>query len=776
MKIRATCCRPFQARVQRLFAGVSVVLLLLGFQLSGAKAALPGVVELSVTAQGWSSALGFTNDFPGTTFAGRYIGSTNLYRDWYVFDVPQFTSRLVRVEFVVNAGLVSLPINCRPFRVRAVTNSPSAVMANPSAPNIYADLGDGTLWGQTYFCFYDQFVERAIPLADGIVPEISAAQNGQFVIGASLEELHPGWDEPEYVGYGSMAARMILRFATPPVVTAPPTAFDALFSFSAQLDVAVYSAESFAVQWRRDGAPVPGATNTTLFFPSFVPAQVGDYDVVVSNASGSVTSIVASASGHPFQFMSFATNLNVPAGEPIWEWRGLAGQGPVVFQWRKNGVDISGMTTSVLSIPNAAVTDSGHYDLVASNVFGVATSAVVVITVFEQAPVFIEQPGGQTNVVGGSAYLVSYADAAPRAAYQWFHDGTLILGANAYFLSLPALQSSDAGNYFVVASNSVGMATSLVATVEVIVQPPVLYGGPASATLLPGESHLLRSFVYGSEPLALQWWHNGQPVPDATNTTLALDSFSAAQAGEYFLTASNEAAVASGRVALVSLAPGGPLDFWERVRAPDSNHLYAVATGNGWCVAVGGAGTIVSSRDGASFSALPNPSSNRLRAVTFDGTNFLATGNGGVLLQFSGETNSPVTLQTLSQHPVTIDLFEAGEGDWRPSHLQLADTADLLLISPATANCLAKLAHGIADDALSTIALALRPKAKVLVAPAMNGKMWLHPATQANVTTLQARGVEFIGPDKGLLACGYEGIGRLWDVDQIVAKAQQLLK
>ena len=134
-----------------------------------------------------------------------------------------------------------------------------------------------------------------------------------------------------------------------------------------------------------------------------------------------------------------------------------------------------------------------------------------------------------------------------------------------------------------------------------------------------------------------------------------------------------------------------------------------------------------------------------------------------------------LTLQTLSQNPVTIDLFEEGEGDWRPSHLQLADSADMLVISPATANVIAKMAHGIADDALSTIALALRPEAKILVAPAMNGKMWLHAATQTNVKTLQSRGVEFIGPDKGLLACGYEGMGRLWDVDKIVGRIQKML-
>jgi phosphopantothenoylcysteine synthetase/decarboxylase len=136
---------------------------------------------------------------------------------------------------------------------------------------------------------------------------------------------------------------------------------------------------------------------------------------------------------------------------------------------------------------------------------------------------------------------------------------------------------------------------------------------------------------------------------------------------------------------------------------------------------------------------------------------------------------TPLTLQTLSQNPVTIDLFAEGEGQWRPTHLAIADRADLLLIAPATANVIAKLAHGLADDALSTVALALRPESNILIAPAMNGKMWLHPATRGNVATLRDRGVKFIGPAEGMLACGYEGIGRLWDTNEIVAFAQQLL-
>jgi len=135
---------------------------------------------------------------------------------------------------------------------------------------------------------------------------------------------------------------------------------------------------------------------------------------------------------------------------------------------------------------------------------------------------------------------------------------------------------------------------------------------------------------------------------------------------------------------------------------------------------------------------------------------------------------TPLPFKTLSRHPVVTDLYDEEEG-WKPAHVELADQADLLLIAPATANTIAKLAHGLADDALSCTALALNPNARLVIAPAMNGKMWLHPATQHNVRILQERGAEFIGPDKGMLSCGYEGIGRLWPVDDISKRVLTLL-
>jgi len=136
---------------------------------------------------------------------------------------------------------------------------------------------------------------------------------------------------------------------------------------------------------------------------------------------------------------------------------------------------------------------------------------------------------------------------------------------------------------------------------------------------------------------------------------------------------------------------------------------------------------------------------------------------------------TPLPFKTLTRNPVVTNLYDEENG-WQPMHIRLADEADLFLVAPATANVIAKMANGFADDALTCIALAMNPKAKILIAPAMNGKMWLHPVTQANVTTLKKRGAEFIGPDDGMLSCGYEGIGRLWPVEEIAGRALKLLR
>jgi phosphopantothenoylcysteine decarboxylase / phosphopantothenate---cysteine ligase len=131
----------------------------------------------------------------------------------------------------------------------------------------------------------------------------------------------------------------------------------------------------------------------------------------------------------------------------------------------------------------------------------------------------------------------------------------------------------------------------------------------------------------------------------------------------------------------------------------------------------------------------------------------------------------PATFHAITGNPVAVSMFASTADPIQ--HITLAKEADLVVIAPATANILAKMAKGLADDLLSTTLLATR--APLLVAPAMNVHMWQHPATRANVEELRRRGLHFIGPESGSLACGDEGEGRMSEPDQVVEAALQLL-
>ena len=143
-----------------------------------------------------------------------------------------------------------------------------------------------------------------------------------------------------------------------------------------------------------------------------------------------------------------------------------------------------------------------------------------------------------------------------------------------------------------------------------------------------------------------------------------------------------------------------------------------------------------------------------------------------VMTESARKLVSECLFRTLSKNPVLTDLFDSP--DWRPGHVALAERADLMVVAPATANFIGKLANGIADDVLSTSAIAFHKK--VLLAPAMNTHMWRHPAVQKNCETLRLWNIDFVGPASGHLACGDVGEGRMAEVPEILAKINELLK
>ncbi len=143
-----------------------------------------------------------------------------------------------------------------------------------------------------------------------------------------------------------------------------------------------------------------------------------------------------------------------------------------------------------------------------------------------------------------------------------------------------------------------------------------------------------------------------------------------------------------------------------------------------------------------------------------------------IMTKNAQEFITPLTLQTLSGNPVSTDTFDLTQ-ESEIGHIRLADTADLVLIAPATANVLAKLANGLADDLLTTVLLATT--APVLIAPAMNVHMYAHPLVQENMQKLARIGYHIVEPSSGELACGYKGTGRLADPADIVEEVQSVL-
>jgi phosphopantothenoylcysteine decarboxylase / phosphopantothenate---cysteine ligase len=143
-----------------------------------------------------------------------------------------------------------------------------------------------------------------------------------------------------------------------------------------------------------------------------------------------------------------------------------------------------------------------------------------------------------------------------------------------------------------------------------------------------------------------------------------------------------------------------------------------------------------------------------------------------VMTRHAAEFVTPLTFQSISGFPVLTEMF-APTDDPEIKHIQLAQSIDLLLVAPATANTLAKFANGIADDFLST--LYISTTAPVMVAPAMNVEMWAHPATRENVNRLRDRGVFFVDPEEGYLACRTVGAGRLAEPDEIVRRAADII-
>jgi hypothetical protein len=283
--------------------------------------------------------------------------------------------------------------------------------------------------------------------------------------------------------------------------------------------------------------------------------QLSDPDVATLYQQSSTAEsqpVISSQPSAQFLFSGQSLRLSVTA----------SGSSPLSYQWLRNGAVISGATSSVYSVASAASSDAGSYSVVVSNAYGAIYSTTATVLVTQPvAPSITAQPQPATATAGATVSFSVEASGTPEPSYQWLKNGAPVPGATSRTLAFLGVSIANAGTYSVAVSNSQGTVVSagVALTVNAPVSAPAFASQPTSQSVSAGSSVVLTAGVSGNPPPAYQWFRNGALVPGATNAALILSSVSSADAGSYYLIATNSAGAATSTTATVTVTPASAL-------------------------------------------------------------------------------------------------------------------------------------------------------------------------------------------------------------------------
>jgi alpha-tubulin suppressor-like RCC1 family protein len=412
-------------------------------------------------------------------------------------------------------------------------------------------------------------------------------------------------------------------------------------------------------QWYWNGTPLAGQTNRWLAFTAAQLNQRGEYQVVVTNSFGSSTSQVARLLTPPL-IVTQPASQTVLAGSNV-NFSVLAtGNGPLSYQWYFNGntltdtARINGSTSANLSISNLDYSDTGNYSVVVSDMYGSATSSVATLTV-PFPPGFSQQPQDLFTNAGTGAGFSATVTGTPPIALQWFFndapltDGGRISGSATANLTVSNLQTNDSGPYWLVASNFAGMATSSVATLTVVIPPPVITTQPLGRSVPPGFSTVFMAAASGSG-LAYQWQLNGTNILGATQTSYTNPAVSLNNVGAYQVIVSNGGGSVTSSVALLTI---GPVAAWgnnqqgQCIVPPGLSNVIAIAGGINCSLALRGDGSVVAWGNGAGTN-LPPGLTNIVAIAAGSSDSAVALRSDGALVSWNSSVNGTNFANSLS--------------------------------------------------------------------------------------------------------------------------------
>ena len=353
-----------------------------------------------------------------------------------------------------------------------------------------------------------------------------------------------------------------------PVITTQPANQSAVVGQSATFSVVATGGATLAYQWKKNGADISGATSSTYTTPATSSADNGAIFLVsVSNSAGTVTSssatLAVTAAPVAPSISTQPVNQSVVVGQSATFTVSATGGGTIAYQWKKNGTDISGATSSTYTKPATAIGDSGAvFTVVVSNAAGPVTSAEASLTVTATAvaPSITTQPAAQTVDPGKTASFSVEATGTSPLLYQWKLNGKDISDATSSSYTTPAAAMADSGAaYSVVVSNGAGTVTSSPASLTVT-EAPVITTQPTAQTVTAGQTATFSVTATGTAPLGYQWKKGGTDISGATSSTYTTDATVVGDSGAVFtVVVSNSAgSTTSSNATLTVSAPVAP--------------------------------------------------------------------------------------------------------------------------------------------------------------------------------------------------------------------------
>lgn len=407
----------------------------------------------------------------------------------------------------------------------------------------------------------------------------------------------------------------VLTVETAPVILTHPANASVQLNLNATFSVYATGKAPLTYQWKKGTEAITGATGATLTVPAVQKSDdKNTYSVTITNSLGTVTSNTATLT--VLELFAAPKIVTQPVGATLNENATLSlsviatGNPAPTYQWKKNGADIAGANSWLFSIPQVKAADAGTYTVAITNSQGSVTSdgAVVVIS-GTSAPTITTQPSAQTASEGGSVTFTVVATGTPAPTYQWRKDGASLSGATGASLVLSNLQSSSAGDYSVVVTNTLGSVTSanarLTVTPKAVV--PTIKTQPANVTVTVGQSASFSVVAEGTPAPTYQWRKDGVAIAGATGASLNIADAQSFNAGSYTVVVTNSAGSVTSSAA--TLTVNVPVNAPKITSQPVGASVTIGGTAVFAVVAEGSpAPTYQWRKNGASISGATNPS------------------------------------------------------------------------------------------------------------------------------------------------------------------------